>query len=113
MNGILEILREAFRGLRRSLTLLEETGVREYGEEGSLMMLARRGRYENRFRFSADCCSGSRESDEDEDSLKSSIWSSVNPWVFKGPQGLWRALPYIEHSKSIGWTGGIPANIFV
>ena len=73
LNGILEILREAFRGLRRSLTLLEETGVREYGEEGSLMMLARRGRYENRFRFSADCCSGSRESDEEEDSLKSSI----------------------------------------
>ena len=51
------------------MTLLEETGVREYGEDGSLMMLVCRGRYENRFRFSADCCSGSRESDEEGDSL--------------------------------------------
>ena len=47
------------------MTLLEETGVREYGEDGSLMMLVCRGR----FRFSADCCSGSRESDEEGDSL--------------------------------------------
>ena len=38
MNGIFEIFRDAFLGDDNNLTLLADTGVKLYGDEGSLMI---------------------------------------------------------------------------